>query len=304
MTLQELRYLVAVADEGSFSRAAEICHVGQSTLSIQIRKLEESLGVSLLDRSHRHALPTPTGEEIIAQARVTLQHAEKIRQLACNGRDPLASPLRLGVLPTLGPYLLPHFLPKLHETYPKLRLLLREDLTANLLEQLHQGELDAALLAQPIPRRGLKWEELFEEPFEVALPANHPLTEYTEIKQQDLASHCVLLLEEGHCLHDHALAICGQERKEIREEFEATSLETLRQMVARGIGCTLLPALAAEAPTGSIPPKSIQMRPFAYPVPSRMIAMTWRHGFPREEALRTLSELIRKQLPPHIMTVN
>jgi len=303
MTLQELRYLVALADEGHFARAAERCHVGQPTLSTQLKKLEDFLGVSLFERGKRHVMPTPVGEEIILQARVVLEEAGKLRQLADKGQNLMSGPLRLGIIPTLGPYLLPHLLPIIHATYPELRLLLREDMTRNLLAQLRAGKLDVLLLALPIIKEGLETTPLFEEPFMVALPANHPLAEQDYIQHKALQQQCVLLLEEGHCLREQALDICRTNDHGTGEEFKATSLETLRQMVAAGVGCTLLPALAA-APAARFPMKSmIETRPFAEPAPIRIIGVVWRRSFPRAKIVHNLKALILAHLPPGTVAV-
>ena len=301
MTLQELRYLVAVADKGHFVRAAEACHVGQSTLSTQLKKLEDYLGVTLFERDKHHLLPTPIGEEIIAQARVALEVMERIRELARRGQDILAGALRLGVIPTLGPYLIPHLLPSIRDVFPKLHLFLREDLTANLVERLHMGKLDALLLALPIHDEGVEAIKLFTEPFVVALPEGHRLSRKKQIRESELRRECVLLLEEGHCLREQALAICGSSSSEQREELKATSLETLRQMVATGVGCTLLPALAALPGLGSVPNGLVQIRPFASPEPSRTIGIVWRHHYPRESTIKRLAAVILANLPSVVM---
>lgn len=292
MTLQELRYLVAVADERHFARAATACHVSQPTLSTQIKKLEDYLGVVLLDRSQRSVRPTPVGEQVIAQARIVIEEFDKIRPLVRSKGDPMEGPLRLGVIPTLGPYLIPQLLPALRARYPKLRLLLREDLTANLLERLSAGTLDAALLALPVPGDGLAASELFREPFQVALPQGHALARKRRLQEEDLTGESVLLLEEGHCLRDQALEICGATRSPDSEEIRATSLETLRQMVAAGIGCTLLPALAVA--TGAADTGLTEIRPFARPAPTRTIGIVSRTRFPRAEAVSRLGELVKE----------
>lgn len=298
MTLQELRYLVALADEGHFSRAAQSCHVGQPTLSIQLKKLEDYLSVTLFERGKRRLMPTPVGEEIIAQARIALEVMEKIRELAREGRDPMDGTLRLGVIPTVGPYFVPPLLPKLRKTFPNFKLFLKEDITAHLLEQLRTGRLDALLLALPVHGDGFDALELYREPFVVALPAGHPLTNKEQLRDIDLAGQCVLLLEEGHCLREQALAICGWARSEESDQFGATSLETLRHMVAAGVGCTLLPALANAS--GVHHSGSMQIRSFVEPVPTRTIGLIWRHGYPREETVRQLARFMFAHLPPVI----
>ena len=297
MTLQELRYLVALADKGHFVRAAESCHVGQSTLSTQLKKLEASLNVTLFERSRHHLHATPIGEQIIEQARIALSVIEQIKQVARLGHNPMAGPLRLGVIPTLGPYLVPHLLPAIRTRFPDLSIYLREDLTDHLLERLRQGRLDALLLALPLRGDDIETLELFQESFVVALPSGHRLAAQQHIQQADLACENVLLLEEGHCMRHQALAICDQQPAQQREELKATSIETLRQMVAAGVGCTLLPQLAALPGAGSLQDNAVLIRPFAPPQPTRAIGLAWRRNFPRESTLRRLAELIRDRLP-------
>jgi LysR family hydrogen peroxide-inducible transcriptional activator len=303
MTLQELRYLVALADKGHFVRAAESCHVGQSTLSTQLKKLEDYLGVPLFERNKHRLMPTPVGAQIIERARVALGVIEEIRELARGCHDPMNGPLRLGVIPTLGPYLVPYILPTIRELFPKLNLLLREDLTAHLLERLRHGALDALVLALPAPADGLEVMELFHEPFLVALPAGHPLERKRRITESDLRNQSVLLLEEGHCMRDQALAICGSTSSSEREEFKATSLETLRQMVAAGAGCTLLPALAAMPGVGSVKNGLVQIRPFVSPAPTRTVGIVWRHRYPREATVKQLAEVILNHLPAVVQAI-
>jgi LysR family hydrogen peroxide-inducible transcriptional activator len=303
MTLKELQYLVALAEQGRFGRAAVACHVGQPTLSTQLKKLEDYLGVTLFERNKHYLIPTPIGEQIVERARIALNVVEDIRQLARQGDDPMSGSLRLGVIPTLGPYLVPHLLPTIRQTYPKLHLFLREDLTANLLERLRQGRLDALLLALPIAGDDIQMMELFREPFCAALPTGHALERKEQIEQEELAGEKVLLLEEGHCMRDQALAICGSTASEEREELKATSLETLRQMVAAGVGCTLLPALAALPGVGSVNGSLVQIRPFAPPAPTRMIGIAWRHRYPREKTVKRLGEVILASLPAAVEPV-
>jgi len=303
MTLQELRYLVALADKGHFVRAAEACHVGQPTLSTQLKKLERDLGVTLFERNKHQMRPTPIGVQIIDRARLVLDVVEQIRGLALLGSDPLNRPLRLGVIPTLGPYLIPHLLPMLRERLPQLRLLLREDLTAQLLDRLRQGRLDALLLALPVRADDVDVLALFREPFVVALPEGHALAAKASINEAELAGETVLLLEEGHCMREQALALCGGTPSDEREELTATSIETLRQMVAAGVGCTLLPRLAAMPGAGSIHNGMVEIRPFARPEPTRTIGLAWRRRCPREATMRQLGELILADLPSGVETV-
>jgi LysR family hydrogen peroxide-inducible transcriptional activator len=303
MTLQELRYLIALADKGHFVRAAESCHVGQSTLSTQLKKLEDYLGVPLFERNKHRLMPTPVGAQIIERARVALEVVDEIRELARGCHDPMNGPLRVGVIPTLGPYLVPYVLPTIRELFPKLHLFLREDLTANLLERLRHGGLDALLLALPVPGEDLEMLELFHEPFLVAVPAGHSLEQKRRVTENDLLNQSVLLLEEGHCMRDQALAICGSASSAEREEFKATSLETLRQMVAAGVGCTLLPALAAVPGVGSVRNGLVQIRPFVPPVPTRTIGIVWRHRYPREATVKQLAEVILNHLPSAVQVM-
>lgn len=295
MTLQELRYLVAIADTRHFERAAEICHVSQPTLSLQLKKLEEHLNVPLLDRSQRQVTPTPTGEAIVAQARLVLAAAEEIYALALKQRDPRVGALRLGIIPTLGPYLLPRLIPIIHAAFPQLRLWVREDLTNRLLEYLRSGRLDVIMLALPVHDEHLEVRLLFEEPFEVALPVSHPLTGHVQIQEAALTHEPLLLLEEGHCLREQALAICGSPKRVA--EFAATSLETLCYMVAMGTGITLLPALAGSFCAEPLRQTLLRLRPFAPPAPTRKIGLVWRRHYTREETLIQLAELIDGHLP-------
>lgn len=298
MTLQELRYIVALADKGHFVRAADACHVGQPTLSTQLKKLEDYLGVTLFERNKHQMRPTPIGERIIERARRALDVVDEIRELARRDHDPFNGPLRVGVIPTLGPYLIPHLLPAIRAELPQMRLFLREDLTVNLLERLRQGELDVLLLALPVRGDDLDVLELFSEPFVVALPRDHALAAHRQLTEADLCGENVLLLEEGHCMREQALSICGATPSDQREELKATSIETLRQMVAAGVGCTLLPELAAAPGVGSISNGMVTIRRFAAPEPVRKIGLAWRHRFPREATVHKLAELILANLAP------
>ena len=309
MTLRELRYLVAVAETGHFGRAAAACGVSQPSLSAQVRKLEERLGLRVVERTSRRVVLTPEGAEIVAQARVVLDEAAKLQELARRSPDPLAGPLRLGAIPTLGPYLLPHLLPRLRAAYPELRLRPQEDLTAGLVERLLTGRLDAALLSLPAEGRGLEAGPLFREPFWAALPAGHRLAARERVAEEDLAGEPLMLLKDGHCLRDQALSLCrfqrpgggggGEEGPD--DAFQAASLETLRHMVAAGAGCTLLPALAVT--TGADWAGLVELRPFAPPVPGRTIGLVWRVSSPRRRAFRALAALVRAHPPPGVEPV-
>jgi len=296
MTLQELRYLVALADTGHFARAAEICHISQSTLSTQIKKLEDYLGVMLFDRGLRRIATTPVAHEIVNRARAMVQEAEQIRRMAKQAQNPMDTSLQLGVIPTLGPYLLPRVLPAVHLAHPKLRLLLREETTAKLLERLAQGSLDAALLALPLADENLHVETLFYEPFIAALPLQHPLAKHKTIKVSDLIAGQLLLLEEGHCLRDQALQVCGTAGSVQSEEVKATSLETLRQMVAMGLGCTLMPALAVDDGLETVSANGIAYRRLRPPVPGRTVGLAWRQRSPRQLTLNQLTLSLKAAL--------
>ena len=300
MNLRDLKYFIALAETRHFGQAAARNFVSQPTLSGQIKKLEDELGVALFERTKKSVALTVLGEALLPHARRAVEEADVLTQLARTAQDPMAGALRLGAIPTLGPYLLPHLLPAIRKTYPKLRLLLSESLTAQLIEALHAHTLDAALLALPVAHAGLETMELFREPFELALPIGHRLAKKKRVQPQDLVDENLLLLAEGHCLRDQALDVCGAVMRASREEVQATSLETLRQMVAAGIGCTLLPQLSTQG--GARPDKRlIELRPFARPAPTRLIGLVWRARGARAEAARRLGELIRAHLPPGVL---
>jgi len=274
VNLRALSYFVKLAELRHFSKAAEACHVSQPTLSTQIRRLEEELGVQLIERAPRNVMLTPVGAEIARRARQVLRDVDEIRASAERSRDPSAGVLRVGLFPTLAPYLLPHVIPGLRTAYPNLRLQLYEEKTADILDMLHAGELDAGLLALPIPDEGLMTWELFEEPFVLAAPEEHTLAQQKRLSEADLAGQELLLLEDGHCLRDQALEVCRLAGAREKVDFHATSLETLRQMVAAGAGITLLPTLAIKPP---VPPtEHIVLRAFENNAPHRKIAMVWR----------------------------
>jgi LysR family transcriptional regulator, hydrogen peroxide-inducible genes activator len=275
MNLRDLQYLVAIADHRHFGRAAEASFVSQPTLSTQIKKLERELGVELVERTPRGALLTDAGERVVARARRILGDADDIRSIARRAQDPEAGSLRLGLFPTLAPYLLPHVVPRLHARFPKLELLLVEEKTEVVLQRLRDGQLDAGLLAEPVEAGDLERLELFAEDFVLAVPCDHPLAaDDGPVDTSVLADEHVLLLEEGHCLREQALSVCQLAGASERHGFRATSLETLRQMVAAGVGITLLPELAVLPP---VPPSGdVALLRFRDPVPRREIAMFWR----------------------------
>jgi LysR family hydrogen peroxide-inducible transcriptional activator len=290
LKLKDLRYLVAVADSRHFGRAAERSFVSQPTLSAQLKKLEEYLGVQLIERSPKRVSLTVAGEEIVERARRILEASEDIVELAKGHRDPLAGRLKVALLPTIGPYLLPNVAGKLRKQLPRLELMLYEYQTDVMLEKLHSGEIDVGILALPITLDGLESYELYREPFTVALPAAHRLASRSTIKVSDLQDETLLLLEDGHCLRDQALDICSGSDIHEKQDFRATSLETLRQMVAAGVGITLLPELAGRGAYGAA--RGVSIKPFAKPVPTRTIGAVWRKSSARREAILALSKLI------------
>jgi LysR family hydrogen peroxide-inducible transcriptional activator len=301
MTLQELRYIVALADAGHFGKASEACHISQSTLSTQIKKLEDILGVMLFDRSLKQVALTPVGREIVASARLILDEANRIRELARQTGDPMERTVNLGVIPTLGPYYLPHVLTLLHANYPKLRLLLREEMTPHILSHLADGKLDAGLLALPITDANLEVVALFKEPFLAAVPAVHQLAKASRIKINELVQAGLLLLEEGHCLRDNALEACHLDGLQ-NEEISATSLETLRQMVGMGLGVTLIPILASGGTTADA--TQVALRPLAAPGASRTIGLVWRKRSPLAATMEQLATSLKAALPPHTLAVS
>ncbi|WP_442683528.1 LysR substrate-binding domain-containing protein [Stenotrophomonas sp. JC08] len=302
MNLRDLKYLVALAEHKHFGRAAAACFVSQPTLSTQIRKLEEELGVPLVERAPRKVMLTPAGREAAARARRIVAEAEQLKEAARRSRDPEAGTVRLGIFPTLGPYLLPHVIPQIRERFPQLELLLVEEKSDVLLTQLRHGQLDAALLALPVNDDQLHCEFLFEEPFVLAAPEGHPLTAHRSLSLDDLSEQRLLLLQDGHCLRDQALDVCHLAGALEKSEFQATSLETLRQMVAANVGVTLLPMLAVKPPVARSP--NIRLIPFeGKPLPNRRIAMVWRRSSATGAFLQQLAALFA-QLPGHLLVLD
>jgi LysR family hydrogen peroxide-inducible transcriptional activator len=294
MNLRSLQYFVKLADLRHFSKAAEACFVSQPTLSTQIKKLEDELGVQLVERSPRKIMLTPVGKEIAERARLVLSDVDQIRAVARRAGDPADGNLRLGLFPTLAPYVLPHVVPTIRKQYPNLRLQLAEEKTEDILRMLQQGELDAALLALPVNVEGMDVEILFEEPFVLALPGGHPLGEKSQITLADLNGSELLLLDEGHCLREHALEVCALAGAHERVDFHATSMETLRQMVAADVGITLMPMLSVKPPIAKT--GNVLLKQFANPVPSRTIAMVWRSSSALSDFIRELANCF-KTLP-------
>lgn len=299
MNLRDLGYLVAVADERHFGRAAEACYVSQPTLSTQIKKLETELGVELVERNPGQVMLTPAGERVVERARLILGEAENIRGIARAAQDPESATLRVGLFPTIAPYLLPHVVPQLHRCFPNLELLLVEEKTEVVLQRLRDGQLDAVVVALPVPEDRLHEDYLFTEDFVLAVPVNHPLAATDEpVDVSVLAHEPVLLLEEGHCLRDQALAVCRLAGASERGGFRATSLETLRQMVAAGVGVTLLPQLAVQPPVPHS--DAIRLLHFREPVPTRRIAMLWRETSVYRDFLPKIAAVMR-DLPPELV---
>lgn len=291
-TLRQLRYLVALAEHRHFGRAAEACLATQSTLSAGLQELENLLGVVLVERTKRKVMLTPIGEEVVARAREVLRGAEEIADLAACSAEPLSGPLRLGVIPTIGPFVLPRVLPRLRAAHPALRLYLREDLTARLLERLGAGDLDVVLIALPYHAPDIETLEVAEDPFVLACPADHPLATRPDLRSADLMGSELLLLEEGHCLRDHALAACHLPGPARGEGVLGTSLPTLVQMVANGLGVTLLPKMAVES--GILAGTGLVTRPIA-DAGVRGIGLAWRPSSPRKVDFRALAEMLKEQ---------
>lgn len=292
MNLRDLKYLVALADHKHFGRAAAASFVSQPTLSTQIKKLEDELGVSLVERAPRRVMLTPVGRDIAERARKVIADVEQMSEIARRSQDPEAGTVRLGLFPTLGPYLLPHVVPGLRKRFPRLELLLVEEKTDQILARLRDGRLDAGLLALPVHDDQLHIEPLFDEPFLLAVPQQHPMAAQDSLELHDLDDQHLLLLEEGHCLRDQALDVCRLAGADERDGFRATSLETLRQMVAAGVGITLLPMLAVQPPVPASP--DIQLLRFRGDAPHRQIAMLWRRSSAMSDFLSELAAELRK----------
>jgi LysR family transcriptional regulator, hydrogen peroxide-inducible genes activator len=290
MNLKDLKYLVALADTGHFGKAAERTFVSQPTLSAQLKKLEEYLGVKLVERQPKNVQLTEVGKQIVVRARRMLDESDEIVALARSNTDPFAGKLKVALIPTIGPYLLPRVMQKIRKGLPHLGLMLYEYQTEALLKRLRDGEVDLGIMALPALADGVETRELYEENFTVALPNNHPLASKATIKVQDLKSHTLLLLEDGHCLRDQALEVCSRVDVKEAEDFRATSLETLRQMVVAGLGITLLPEMAVESPFGS--QRGLTIKQFAKPAPSRAVGAVWRKTTTRAAAISAVCDVI------------
>ncbi|ATD67034.1 MULTISPECIES: DNA-binding transcriptional regulator OxyR [Luteimonas] len=299
MNLRDLRYLIALADHRHFGRAAAACFVSQPTLSTQVRKLEEELGVILIERAPRKVMLTPIGVQVVERARGIVADVQQMKEVARRSQDPEAGAIRLGIFPTLGPYLLPHVVPAIRERFPQLELLLTEEKSDLLLARLREGRLDAAVLALPVNDEQMHAEALFEEPFVLAVPQAHPLAGRHSITLDTIADQRLLLLEDGHCLRDQALDVCHLAGASEKSGFQGTSLETLRQMVAANVGVTLLPMLAVQPPVAQS--RDIALVTFAdQPPPSRRIAMVWRRSSAMTDFLQSLATLF-SALPEHLL---
>ena len=295
MTLTELRYIVGVARERHFGRAAESCFVSQPTLSVAIKKLEDELGVIIFERGPGEVAVTPLGARIVEQAQRVLEEASHIKEIAVAGSDPLAGPLRLGAIYTIGPYLLPKLIPVLRRTAPAMQLFIQENFTHRLAEGLKRGEVDVILIALPFDEPGCVAQPVYDEPFLVAVPQGHPWEKKKQLSTEELTRESLLLLGEGHCFRDQVLDFCHRvsrspNRSALARTFEGGSLETIRQMVAGGIGVTVLPATSVAAGGGAN--DLISIRPFAKPVPGRRVALAWRKSFPRLQAVEALRQAI------------
>ncbi|MBN8508196.1 MAG: hydrogen peroxide-inducible genes activator [Burkholderiales bacterium] len=294
MTLTELRYIVAVARERHFGRAAEACFVSQPTLSIAIKKLEDELEVRIFERGGNEVTVTPLGEAIVRQAQAVVEQAAAIKEIAKAGKDPLAGPLRLGIIYTIGPYLLPELVRQVIERTPQMPLMLQENFTVKLLEMLRAGELDCAILAEPFPDAGLAIAPLYDEPFMAAVPKDHALAKRRTISTEELKQQTMLLLGTGHCFRDQVLEVCPEfarfstDAEGIRRSFEGSSLETIKHMVASGMGVTVVPRLSVDA----LAQPHVRYIPFTPPVPSRRVVLAWRRSFTRYEAIAALRNAV------------
>jgi LysR family transcriptional regulator, hydrogen peroxide-inducible genes activator len=298
MTLTELKYIVAVARDKHFGRAAEACFVSQPTLSVAIKKLEEELDVKIFERGASEVSVTPLGEQIVRQAQQVIEQAQAIREIAKLGKDPVSGPLRLGIIYTIGPYLLPDLVRQAIARVPQMPLMLQENFTARLLEMLRTGELDCAIMAEPFPDTGLAIAPLYDEPFLAAVPTSHPLAKRKRISAEELKQETMLLLGTGHCFRDHVLEVCPEYARfgsssdsggeGIRKSFEGSSLETIKYMVASGMGVTVVPQLSLPSEKQT----HIRYIPFTAPVPTRRVVLAWRRTFPRYEAIAALRNAI------------
>ncbi|MCK9258688.1 MAG: hydrogen peroxide-inducible genes activator [Azoarcus sp.] len=303
MTLTDLRYLVALAHERHFGRAAEKCHVSQPTLSVAIKKVEEELGIQLFERSASEVKITETGRRIVEQAEKVMVEASQIHEIAAAGKDPLAGPLRVGVIYTIGPYLLPRLIPRVHQLAPRMPLIIHENYTARLAEALKRGELDVIIISLPFEEAGIVTQPVYDEPFRVLLPAGHPWAAERTIDAEHLADDQILLLGAGNCFRDQVLEVCPQCRNVggLQRTLEGSSLETIRYMVATGLGVTVVPSSAADEIDAHNP--LVAVRPFTQPEPSRRVALAWRVTYPRSGAIDILRTAIFESNLPGVRPV-
>ena len=301
MTLTELKYIVAVARERHFGRAAEACFVSQPTLSVAIKKLEDELNVQIFERGTSEVSVTPIGEQIVTQAQRVLEQTLAIKEIAKQGKDPLVGPLRLGVIYTIGPYLLPTLVKQMIKRVPQMPLMLQENYTLKLIELLKQGEIDVAIMALPFPETGLMLRPLYDEPFVVALPSGHAWEHRSKIDPDDLKQETMLLLGSGHCFRDHVLGVCpelmrfSQNADGIQKTFEGSSLETIRHMVASGVGITVLPRTSVQEVkphAGGVDSGLLSYVAFGEPVPDRRVVLAWRKSFTRMPAIDAICHAI------------
>lgn len=296
MTLTELRYIVAVAKKKHFGHAAEACFVAQPTLSVAIKKLEDELGVTIFERGGTEVSVTPLGAQIVAQAERVLEQTAAIKEIASQNKDPLSGPLRLGIIYTIGPYLLPSLIKTMIRTVPQMPLILQENFTTHLVELLRQGELDAAIMALPFPEHGLVVRPLYDEEFVVAMPQHHKWADHKEISAQSLKSETMLLLGNGHCFRDQVLEVCPERSRfstagdGMARTFEGSSLETIRHMVSSGLGITVLPR--ASVPDMHARDGMVRYVPFSKPAPSRRVVIAWRKSFTRRAAIDAISKAV------------
>ncbi|WP_221793680.1 hydrogen peroxide-inducible genes activator [Oceanobacter mangrovi] len=294
MTLTELKYIVTLAQEKHFGRAAEKCFVSQPTLSVAIKKLESELDIAIFERSKSSVSVTPLGERIVAQAQRVLEEARSIRELASAGKDQLSSPLKIGAIFTIGPYLFPHLVPQIHQRAPSMPLYLEENYTGTLRRQLRDGELDAIIVALPFNEPDVLTRPLYDENFVVVLPKNHPWKNQEHIEPEQLADEDLLMLGEGHCFRDQVFEYCPalsrKHHTRLGSVLEGSSLETLKHMVASGLGITVLP----ESAISNLDRSLVVTRPFTNPQPFRTVALAWRASFPRGQAVDLLIETARQ----------
>ncbi len=296
MTLTELRYIVAVAREHHFGRAAKACFVSQPTLSVAIKKLEDELSVAIFERGSNEVTLTPVGERIVQQAQQTLEASESIKQLALHGKNQLSGPIRIGAIHTIGPYLYPGLIPLLRKTAPEMPLVVEENYTSVLTEKLKRGELDVIIIALPYEEQGIVTQALYEEPFVVLLPESHPLTSRKTVNSKLLEEENVLLLGQGHCFRDHVLETCPACIPkpgligDLPHTVEGSSLETIRHMVVSGLGVTVLPCTAAGAHSYS--QRLLAIRRFSSPVPTRTVALAWRVSFTRSKVIDVINKAV------------